>query len=76
VTDDRENPTLRDFYATFAPIQWSEACTEFYRRHGESVSLDDERQRKQFWAAWADLRYEYADAMMTARKQPGGRDAS
>lgn len=56
--------TLRDYFADSAPIDYRVAldCWGAYN----PISIDD-TTRASFFAMWATLRYEWADAMLAAR---------
>lgn len=56
---------LRDDMAMNAPVTFFQALSIW---GDPSVNLHDDRTRAAFYAVWAGLRYEYADAMLEARK--------
>jgi hypothetical protein len=58
-----EPPTLRDFIAIDAPIDYEVVKTAY----GTSIPSND-IDRAAFFAAWALLRYEFADAMLDQKK--------
>lgn len=64
--NDRPGMTLRDYFAAHAPVTFAEAlaaCT------GTMPALSDTDTRDFAWKVLASLRYEYADAMLLARKE-------
>lgn len=53
---------LRDLFAAHAPVDWSMAL------QGASLVVATPENRCRVWAVMGRLRYEYADAMLEARK--------
>ena len=66
--DTAENPegALRDALAMNAPVSWADARAVCGWPDGFVPRQDDERRT--LWAIMVMLRYEYADAMLEARK--------
>jgi len=56
--------SLRDYFAATAPITMAEVV-QYYRRYPH-LNVDVEREA--FLSLMADLRYQYADAMLAARE--------
>lgn len=56
--------SLRDYFAATAPITMAEVV-QYYRRYPH-INVDVERGA--FLSLMADLRYQYADAMLAARE--------
>lgn len=60
-----EGMTLRDYFAAKAPVDFGVAVAVW----GENrLALDEDRTRAVFLTVWAMIRYEWADAMLAARK--------
>ncbi|MBS7703283.1 hypothetical protein [Chelatococcus asaccharovorans] len=51
---------LRDYYAAHAPVDYLAAMAV----HGGRPNLNNDQERAAFFAVWALMRYEYADAMI------------
>jgi len=67
VKSEREvDSDLRDDFAINAPIDFDLALSVWGDR---SVNFNDDSTRNCFNAVWASLRYEWADAMLEARKK-------
>lgn len=61
--------SLRDALAMHAPVTWADVHEHIGWR-GDKGPLTDSG-RATLWAVMARLRYEYADAMLEARKENG-----
>ena len=57
--------TLRDYFATHCPIGMLEAWAVWTKRSYKELAKESEREG--FFAFWAMLRNEYADAMLKER---------
>jgi hypothetical protein len=60
--------TLRDYFATQAPIDLSDARRICGFSEGASMLVDS--QRATLWAVLSMTRYEYADAMLAEKSKP------
>lgn len=58
--------TLRDYFAAHAPVDFQMALQVF---GAQDINLTDDETRAAFFAIWAMLRTEYADAMIAARSK-------
>lgn len=56
--------TLRDHFAVKAPIDFNVVCRAW---GGDDPNLLEDKTRAAFFAVWALLRYEWADAMLAER---------
>jgi hypothetical protein len=65
ITAGRGGMTLRDYFAAQAPIDQSQAIFALRR----SVDFGSMKDVAFFMSYWTKLRYEYADAMLEARKR-------
>lgn len=63
----QDGMTLRDYFAAHAPVDYSMACQAF----GSTPNLNNDQERAAFFAVWAFMRSEYADAMLKARQEGG-----
>lgn len=60
--------SLRDYYIANNPIDFSIAVRAWGSRDGD-VNFTDDQTRAGFFAVWALIRVEFADAMIKARKR-------
>lgn len=66
--DGREGMTLRDWFAGQAPVTISDAA-EVCGWSGEfPINMNCDAERATLWVVMTMLRYDYADAMLAARK--------
>jgi hypothetical protein len=64
-----QDAKLRDVLAMSAPVTWGDVHAQIGWRDDKGPLTDSERGS--LWAVMACLRYEYADAMLEARKENG-----
>lgn len=63
--------TLRDWFAGQAPVTFEVAMLAY----GREPHILQDADRAAFFAVWAMLRYDYADAMLAASAQEASHDA-
>lgn len=63
MSDYIERKKLRDQLAAHAPVDFMAA----HQTYGRELNLNSDQERAAFFAVWALLRYEYADAMLHER---------
>lgn len=61
--------SLRDTFAVSAPVTWADVHDQV--GWGDKRGPLSDSERTTLWAVMAMLRYEYADAMLEARKENG-----
>ena len=67
-TEPNYGVSLRDWFASHAPVTWKDALTVCGWSREYMIRRDSERVT--LFAVMALLRYEYADAMLGYRSQP------
>ena len=66
---DLEEPQIRDIFAALAPISLAEALKYSGLAQKSDTILKNDSDRAIALSVFATMRYEYADAMMEARKK-------
>lgn len=67
IIEPNEGMTMRDWFATHAPISMHEAAASLH--YDDQIDLDHMATRREFMIEYASLRFAYADAMLAARGQ-------
>lgn len=67
---ESQGMALRDYFAAHAPITFDNACNTY----GCQPNLNSDSERAAFFAVWAFLRCEYADAMLAERQKEPSDD--